>query len=124
MCSSRGRGARERVVGGDGLLVRSGPLGLAHERTIPVEPQSPKVGELGLLYPRAYTRAVEILDANEEARPGRTGEQPGQEGGAEVAEVKRVGGAGGEAPIGVRYSPCGGVTRSAHVSLRDPPEEG
>ena len=89
---------------------------MAHERTIPVETQSPKVGELGLLYPRAYTRAVEILDANEEARPGRTGEQPGQEGGAEVAELKRAGVGGAKRPSAVQDSPCGAL-RGALTSL-------
>ena len=83
-----------------GLLVQPHPLRLSYARSIPFEPEGPQVGELGLLHARTDARAVEVFDAHEEARPGGTGEEPGQQGGAQVTDVQRPCRAGGETPVG------------------------
>lgn len=88
------------VEAGYGLLVERHPPGLAHDGSVPFEPEGPQVGELGLLHARTHARAVEVFDAHEEARPGGTGEEPGQQGGAQVTDVQRPCRAGGETPVG------------------------
>ena len=84
---------------GYGLLIQFHPLRLAQDRYIPVESQSPEVGELCLLHAWAYPRSVEVLHAHQKPRPGRTREQPRQESGPQVPEVEQASGAWREASI-------------------------
>jgi hypothetical protein len=85
---------------GYGLLVQFHPLRLAQDGSIPVESESPEIGELCLLHARTCPRAVEVLHAYQESRPGRTREQPRQESGPQVPEVERARGARREASVG------------------------
>ena len=84
---------------GYGLHIRFHPLRLAQDGSIPVESESPEVGELCLLHAWAYPRAVEVLHTYQKPRPGRTREQPRQESGSKVPEVKGASGAWREASI-------------------------
>ena len=87
------------VEAGDCFLVEGDALGLAYDGAVPIEPYGSEVGELDLLCVRADARAIQVLHTHEKARPCRACEQPGEEGGAQVAEVQRAGGARGEAPV-------------------------
>jgi hypothetical protein len=65
-----------------------GALGLAHDRPVPVEAERGEVGQLRVREPGPATRCIEVLDAHDEVRAARAGEQPGQQRGAQVAEVQ------------------------------------
>ena len=91
-------------------------LGLAHDRLVPVQAERGEVGELLLGDARAHAPGVEVLDAHEEARALRAGEQPRQQRGAQVAEVQRAGGGGRVATGGHRVDRRGGWARSASAT--------
>ena len=75
------------VEAGDSFLVEGDALGLAYDGAVPIEPYGSEIGELDLLYVRADARAIQVLHTHEKACPCRACEQPGEEGGAQVAEV-------------------------------------
>ena len=60
----------------NGLFVEFHPLRLAHDGTVPVEPDRTEIRELRLLYPRPYPRAVEVLHPHQKPRPCRARKQP------------------------------------------------
>ena len=90
----------------DGLLVEPHPLRLAHDRTVPNQADGAEVVELPPLNPRPHPRAVQILHAHQEARPGGAGEKPGQERVPQVSDVQRTRRAGGDASgmVGRRHN--------------------
>ena len=65
---------------------------------IPVEPEGLEIGELCLLHTGTYSRAVEVLHTYQKSRPGRTREQPCQEGCSKVSEMERAVGLGAKRP--------------------------
>src|SRR5919198_3089943 len=75
----------------EGLLVELESLRLAHDGAVPVEPQRREVVELLVLEVAADTAGVEILHPHQEARVLAAGEEPGQQGRAEVAEMEGPG---------------------------------
>ena len=83
-------------------VVQLAALGLAHDRPVPVQAERGEVGELLLGDAGPHAPAVEVVDAQEEARALRAGEQPGQQRGAQVAEVQRPRRRRGVAAGGVR----------------------
>ncbi len=83
--------------GGKGGAVGGHLGGLVKGRTVPIEAEPVQVvfDRLGVL--RAAAGGVDVFDAQQEGAVGRAGRLPGEQGGANVAEMQGAGGAGGEA---------------------------
>ena len=64
---------------------------------VPVEPQPPQRVQDGLGGAGHQPRLVRVLDAEDEPAPLAAGEEPVEEGGANIAQVGLTGGAGGVA---------------------------
>ncbi len=77
-----------------------GPLGLAQDRAVPVDPERRDVGHLPALVLATGPLGIEILDPQAERRAGRAGEQPREQCGPEIPEMQRPGRGGGEAAVG------------------------
>ena len=67
------------------------PPWAAHVRSfIPVDPQPSQVMEDALGSSRADSRPIQILQAKDERSASRSGEQPGQQGGTQIAQMQRA----------------------------------
>ena len=86
-----------------------------NDGAVPVQADRREVGELTRL--GAGPDAVEVLDADQELAAGGAGEQPREQGGAQVADMQVAGRAGGEAARG-----CA-VTGRRHAADSAPPRE-
>src|SRR5690606_21408534 len=93
--------------------------GLADHRPVPVEPDRAEVGDLPGLERAVGDAVVEVLHPQDERRSLRAGEQPGDEGGAQVAEVQLTGWAGSEASDGhAPYAPTPHRSSMQHTPSR------
>jgi len=72
-------------------LIRRRSGRLDNGRLIESQAQRRQVGTLLLCEARTYPRAIQILDPQQEPASRRPGEQPGQNGGAEIANMKLAG---------------------------------
>jgi hypothetical protein len=83
----RESGVTQLVEGG---LVAVEALALAPDVAVPVDADSGEVRLLGALVFGCRGDAVEVLHAQPEDVPGGAGQQPGEQGGAQVADVQRT----------------------------------
>ncbi len=72
------------------LLVEGEALALAPDVTVPVDPEGDEVGALGALVFRRRRHPIEVLHAQPEDVACRTGQQPGDQRRAQVADVQRA----------------------------------
>lgn len=77
------------------------PLGLAHDRPVPVDPERPQVGALRGLERAPRPLRVEILDAHQEASAGAARAQPRDQRGSQAAEMQRPGRRRRKPPVGL-----------------------
>ena len=70
----------------DGVVVEGAAIALSHDVAVPVDPERAQVVEL--LFLGTGPDAVEVLDAHQERATRRPREQPGQQRGAEIADVQ------------------------------------
>ena len=82
--------------------VRGGPFGLHQDRRVEVQPQGLQIGPLPLGDAGPDPARVEILVPEQEPSTAGAGEQPGQHGGPQVAEVQVAGRARRVAPARCR----------------------
>ena len=85
-----------------GLLVKLHPLRLAHDGPSQSSPRDSRSESCASSITGTHPRAVEVLHPYQKSRPGRTREQPRQEGCSQVSEMERTRRARREASVGVR----------------------
>src|SRR5664279_5012918 len=79
-------GQSARGEPGDRILIGTPTLGLVHDRAVPVQTDRRQIGQLGRVGARDHP--VQVFHAHQEPSAAAPGEQPGQQGGAEVADVQ------------------------------------
>src|SRR5690606_27040152 len=81
----------------DGRVVAPQPVRLVQYRAVPVDAEGGEITELAFFCARPYP--VQVVDAEYEAAAGAAGEQPRQQGSAQIAEM--------QIPRGARGVPAG-----------------